>query len=112
MPVTRIREPNPVTLAMIDAAVERGVPANDDPNAGDILGVGLTHMTVSGGRRMSAWTAFAEPIADSPLLTVITGSQVTSLVFDGGGRASRASAGLSGPGASLRITERSRAGST
>ena len=85
LPVTRIREPNPVTVAMIEAAVERGVPHNDDPNADSIMGVGLTHMTVRNGRRMSTWTAFAEPVADSPLLTVITGSQVKSLVFDGGG---------------------------
>jgi choline dehydrogenase len=96
LPVTRIREPNPVTLAMIDAAVERGVPANDDPNAGDILGVGLTHMTVRHGRRMSAWTAFAEPVADSPLLTVITGSQVERLVTDAAGRV--AGVQLRGPG--------------
>ena len=87
LPVTRIREPNPVTVAMIEAAVERGVPANDDPNAEEILGVGLTHLTVSGGRRMSTWTAFVEPIVASLLLTVITGSQVSSLVVDGTGRA-------------------------
>jgi choline dehydrogenase len=96
LPVTRIKEPNPVTVAMIEAAVERGVPANDDPNADDILGVGLTHLTVIGGRRMSAWTAFAQPIVDSPLLTVITGTQVNSLVTDGGGRA--AGVRLSRPG--------------
>ncbi len=87
LPVTHIKEPNPATLAMIEAAAEVGVPKNDDPNAGDILGVGLTHMTVSGGRRMSTWTAFIEPIVDNPLLTVIVGAQVKSLVFDGAGRA-------------------------
>ena len=75
LPVTHIKEPNPATLAMIEAAVETGVPRNDDPNADDILGVGLTHMTVRGGRRMSTWTAFIEPIIDSPLLTVITSAQ-------------------------------------
>ncbi len=81
---------------MIEAAVERGVPRNDDPNADSILGVGLTHMTVRNGRRMSTWTSFVEPIVDSPLLTVITGAQVNSLVFDGGGRA--AGIRLSRPG--------------
>src|ERR1700722_11176440 len=96
LPVTHIKEPNPATLAMIEAAVETGVPRNDDPNADDILGVGLTHRTVRNGRRMSTWTAFIEPIVDSPLLTVITGSQVKSLVFDGGGRA--VGVRLSGPG--------------
>jgi choline dehydrogenase len=87
LPVTRISEPNPATVAMIEAAVETGVPRNDDPNADEILGVGLTHLTVSGGRRMSTWTAFIEPVVDSPLLTVITSAQVRSLVFDGRGRA-------------------------
>lgn len=86
LPVTRIREPNPATLAMIEAAAETGVPRNDDPNADDILGVGLTHITVKDGRRMSAWTAFIEPIVDNPLLTVITSAQVKSLAFDGAGR--------------------------
>src|ERR1700722_3745635 len=96
LPVTHIKEPNPATVAMIEAAVETGVPRNDDPNADDILGVGLTHMTVSGGRRMSTWTAFIEPIVDRPLLTVITSAQVKRLVFDGTGRAVGVS--LSRPG--------------
>ena len=96
LPVTHIKEPNPATLAMIEAAAETGVPRNDDPNAGDILGVGLTHMTVRDGRRMSAWTAFVEPVVDRPLLTVITSAQVQSLVFDGSGRA--AGVRLSCPG--------------
>jgi choline dehydrogenase len=96
LPVTHIKEPNPATIAMIEAAAETGVPRNDDPNADDILGVGLTHMTVRDGRRMSTWTAFIEPIVDNPLLTVITSAQVKSLVFDGSGRA--AGVRLSRPG--------------
>jgi choline dehydrogenase len=87
LPVTHIKEPNPATVAMIEAAAEVGVPRNDDPNADDILGVGLTHMTVRDGRRMSTWTAFIEPIVDRPLLTVITSAQVNRLVFNGSGRA-------------------------
>ena len=87
LPVTHIKEPNPATLAMIEAALEVGVPANEDPNGDDILGVGLTHMTVRDGRRMSTWTAFIEPVVDNPLLTVIVGAQVKSLLFDGAGRA-------------------------
>ena len=96
LPVTHIKEPNPATVAMIEAAAEVGVPRNDDPNADDILGVGLTHMTVRDGRRMSTWTAFIEPVVDSPLLTVITSAQVSRLVFDGSGRA--AGVRLSRPG--------------
>jgi choline dehydrogenase len=96
LPVTRIKEPNPATIAMIEAAAEIGVPRNDDPNADEILGVGLTHLTVRDGRRMSTWTAFIEPVVDSPLLTVITSAPVESLVFDAAGRA--AGVRLSRPG--------------
>src|ERR1700761_3946799 len=96
LPVTHIKEPNPATVAMIEAAAEVGVPRNDDHNAGDILGVGLAHMTVRDDRRMSTWTAFIEPIVDNPLLTVITGAQVKNLVIDGAGRAAGVS--LSRPG--------------
>jgi choline dehydrogenase len=96
LPVTRIREPNPATEAMIEAAAETGVPRNDDPNGDEILGVGLTHMTVRDGRRMSTWTAFIEPVIDHPLLTVITGAHVNRLVFDAAGRAAGVS--LARPG--------------
>ena len=87
LPVTRIREPNPASLAFLEACAGQGLPLNDDHNAGGILGAGLTHLTVRNGRRMSAWTSFAQPVLDSPLLTVITGAQVARLVFDGTGRA-------------------------
>jgi len=86
LPVTHIKEPNPATVAMIEAAAETGVPRNDDHNADDILGVGLAHMTVRDGRRMSTWTAFIEPVVDRPLLTVITSAQVKGLLFDSRGR--------------------------
>jgi choline dehydrogenase-like flavoprotein len=48
---------------------------------------------------MSAWTCFVLPVLDSPLLTVITGAQVTGLLFDESGRA--ACVRLSGGGAVL-----------
>lgn len=87
LPVTRIREPNPASLAFLEACAGHGLPLNDDPNADSILGAGLTHLTVRNGRRMSAWTSFTAPVLGSPLLTVITGAQAASLVFDGAGRA-------------------------
>jgi choline dehydrogenase len=87
LPVTRIHEPNPASLAFLEACAGYGVPLNDDPNADSILGAGLTHLTARNGRRMSAWTSFALPVLDRPLLTVITGAQVARLVFDGTGRA-------------------------
>ena len=88
LPVTRIREPNPVDgrddrgggrdRRAAQRRPERRRHPGRRPDAHD----GLRN-----GRRMSTWTAFIEPIVDSPLLTVITSAQVKSLVFDGAGRA-------------------------
>jgi choline dehydrogenase len=86
LPVTRNHDPNPATVAFIDAAAEYGVPRNDDCNGESIFGAGLTHLTVRGGRRMSAWTSFVLPVIDSPLLTVVTGAHAQSLLFDQAGR--------------------------
>src|SRR5262249_19071332 len=96
LPVTLDREPNPGTVAILAACADYGVPLNDDHKGEDILGAGLAHLTVRNGRRMSAWTSFALPVLGSPLLTVITGAQVTRLLFDGTGRA--AGVGLAGAG--------------
>ena len=92
LPVTRNHSPNPVSLAFLEACAAYGLPLNDDCNGEHILGAGLAHLTIKDGRRASAWTSFVLPVIDSPLLTVITGAQVTSLLRDASGRAGSASA--------------------
>jgi choline dehydrogenase len=87
LPVTRIHNPNPATVAWIEACAEYGLPLNDDFNGANILGAGLTQLTARNGRRASAWISFVLPVLDSPLLTVITGAHVRRLLFDGTGRA-------------------------
>ena len=87
LPVTRNHRPNPASLAFLDACAAYGLPRNDDCNGEHILGAGLTHHTIKDGRRVTAWNAFTLPVIGSPLLTVITGAQVTRLLFDGSGRA-------------------------
>ena len=87
LPVTRNHSPNPVSLAFLEACAAYGLPLNDDCNGEHILGAGLAHLTIKDGRRASAWTSFVLPVIDSPLLTVITGAQVTSLLRDASGRA-------------------------
>ena len=87
LPVTRNHEPNPASLAFLDACADYGIPANDDCNGEDIFGAGLCHLTIRNGRRASAWFSFVLPVRDSPLLTVVTGAQVTRLTFGSGGRA-------------------------
>ncbi len=87
LPVTRNHSPNPASLAFLEACAAYGLPLNDDCNGEHILGAGLAHLTIKDGRRASAWTSFVLPVIDSPLLTVITGAQVTSLLRDASGRA-------------------------
>jgi choline dehydrogenase len=86
LPVTRNHDPNPVTLAFLDACAEYGLPLNDDCNGGEIAGAGLAQLTIRNGRRASAWTSFVLPVLDSPLLTVLVGGQVAGLLFDDSGR--------------------------
>ncbi|MBO0804039.1 MAG: GMC family oxidoreductase N-terminal domain-containing protein [Nocardiopsaceae bacterium] len=114
LPVTRNHDPNPVSLAFLDACAEYGIPLNDDCNGAEILGAGLCYLTIRNGRRASAWTSFVLPIADSPLLTVFTGAQVTGLAFDGDGDgdgggsgrgASRAGGGGGGRVAGVRLAD-------
>jgi len=46
--------------------------------------VNLLHLTIRDGRRVSAWNAFVQPVLDSPLLTVVTGSPVARVLVEGG----------------------------
>jgi choline dehydrogenase-like flavoprotein len=84
LPVRRNHEPNPASLAFLDACAGYGIPPNDDPNGEEILGAGLCHLTIKDGRRASAWVSFVLPVRDDPLLTVITGATAARLIFSGG----------------------------
>ncbi|MFI6467299.1 GMC family oxidoreductase [Streptomyces sp. NPDC050528] len=84
LPVTRNHSPNPVSLAFVEACEQYGIPYNDDCNGEEILGVNLLHLNIRDGRRVSAWTAFVQPVLDSPLLTVLTGASVTRVLVEGG----------------------------
>jgi choline dehydrogenase len=82
--VTTRYEPHPVIAAMLQAAIEAGIPPNDDHNGGPELdGVGPSQLTIKDGRRQTAAVAFLQPILDDPKLTVITGARALGLTFDG-----------------------------
>jgi choline dehydrogenase len=84
LPVTRNHDPNPATLAFLDACAGYGIPLNDDCNGADIFGAGLCQLTIRNGRRASAWASFALPIAGDPRLTLITGTQAVRLTVSRG----------------------------
>ncbi len=65
------------------AAVETGLPRNNDFNRGNNFGVGYFDVNQRRGLRWSAAKAFLRPASRRSNLTIITGAQVQHLTFDG-----------------------------
>ena len=81
--VTRIKDPNPLAAAFVEAAKQSGLPFVEDPNGEQRLGVSYTQLTVCEGKRHSTWVCFVRPIAQSPSFNVVTGATASRLLFDG-----------------------------
>jgi choline dehydrogenase len=76
-------EPDPLHAAVIEAAVEAGIPRTDDHNGERMEGVCQTHFNIRDGRRESTAGAFLAPIAGTPGLTILTGTRARRLLLDG-----------------------------
>jgi choline dehydrogenase len=81
--VSLIRNPNPISTAAIEAAVQIGFSRNDDYNGADQLGVGYCQLTIKDGKRHSPAAAFLTPVSSRPNLKVLTGAAVQKLLFNG-----------------------------
>ncbi len=94
-----------LSAAWVQAAVDSGLPANDDFNGPVQDGVGPYQLTQRGGMRCSAAVAYLHPALARPNLTLMPGALVTRVLFEGGprdrrgGRASTASRRPCGPSA-------------
>jgi choline dehydrogenase len=77
------RDPNPLTHAFIEAAVQAGIPRSRKLGPTDLEGVRQIPVTQRRGRRWSAADAYLRPALRRPNLTVTTGAQVTRVLFDG-----------------------------
>lgn len=96
-------ERHPLSEALLRAAQQAGYARNDDFNGARQEGFGFYQLTIDGGRRCSAATAFLHPVADRHNLRVLTGSQALRLLweegrvrgveYERGGRRERARAG-------------------
>ncbi len=69
--------------AFIAAAGECGIPPVDDFNGGNNFGAGYFHVNQRAGRRWSAARGFLKPALRRPNLQLITGAQVSRILFDG-----------------------------
>jgi choline dehydrogenase len=81
--VSDLRTGNPASAAWVEAGVESGLPRNADFNGATTLGVGAYQLGIGRRWRTSSASAFLRPVAHRPNLTIITGAQVSKVVFRG-----------------------------
>jgi choline dehydrogenase len=78
--------PQPVAVAMVEAAQSLGLPAFDTPN-GEMMegrgGVAISDLLVRNGRRRSIFRSYVHPRLGQDNLTVLTGAMVSKLLFAG-----------------------------
>ncbi|KRA54102.1 oxidoreductase [Pseudoxanthomonas sp. Root65] len=78
--------PQPVAIAMVEAAKALGMPTFDSPNGAMMEGrggVALNDLIVKAGRRSSLFRSYIFPKLGQPNLTVMTHAQVSRLLFTG-----------------------------
>jgi choline dehydrogenase len=73
----------PLGDAMVKAAIEAGIPANDDFNGARQEGVGYYQTTTSNRRRWSSARAYLGPARSRPNLTIATEAHASRILFDG-----------------------------
>lgn len=81
--IAPLRSVTPLGLAYMEAARLAGCEINPDFNGPRQNGVGLYTFTQKKGERVTAEGAYLDPVRDRPNLTVIPGTQVTKILFDG-----------------------------
>ena len=72
----------PVTSAFIEAAMEAGIPPNDDFNGTDQEGVGYFQLTTHRGMRWSTAKGFLKPALNRSNLTLITRAHTSRLLLE------------------------------
>src|SRR2546423_2322727 len=83
LPVSESRSRNVMCSAFVEAAVEAGLPRNDDFNAATQEGFGVYQLTQRGGMRASTAVAYLHPVEERPNLTVMPYMLAHRILFDG-----------------------------
>ncbi|MEE9326178.1 MAG: GMC family oxidoreductase N-terminal domain-containing protein [Cocleimonas sp.] len=78
------QDDNEVGRMFIKAGEHANIPANDDFNSETQFGLGTFNLKQENGKRVSAYTAFIQPILSRSNLTVMTETEVLSLNIEGG----------------------------
>jgi choline dehydrogenase len=81
--VSELNDPNPITIAMLEAAKEVGYAMNYDFNDGDQEGIGMFQVTQKNGRRESAAVSYLHPAIEAGRLTAQAEAMVLKIVISG-----------------------------
>lgn len=82
--VQKLRDPNPLARAFIEAAVQAGHGRNDDFNGEQQDGFGMFHVNQRAGTRLSSSRAFLHPALGRPNLTLLTDCLAECIEIDAG----------------------------
>ncbi len=77
------QDPNPLSLAFVEAARELGFAHNEDFNDGEQEGFGLYQVTQKGGKRHSAALGYLHPALGRDNFTALPYAHASKLLFDG-----------------------------
>ena len=94
---------SPLIEALLEAGESMGLPRREDLNRPDLEGIGHTPCTIWEGRRVSAADAFLKPARQRSNLTIVTGTLIHRILFDG-----KRAVGVSGLQADRNIEYRAR----
>lgn len=81
--VSPLQDPHPASAAFVQAAVNAGIPPNDDFNGATQEGVGYLEFTLCNGERASSSFSFLKPVLDRPNLRVETNALVERILVEG-----------------------------
>ncbi|MGJ8584070.1 MAG: GMC family oxidoreductase [Marinosulfonomonas sp.] len=81
--VANLRNVNPLTRVFLKAAKMAGHSFNSDFNGARQKGYGFYAFTQKNGHRVTAESAYIDPIRNRPNLTILTDRQVTRITMDG-----------------------------
>ena len=81
--IADLRDPNPLSLAFVQACQQVGLPLNEDHNGAQQEGFGLYRVTQKDGQRHSTAAAYLKPAKDRVNLRVETNALATRLLFSG-----------------------------
>lgn len=81
--VSDITEKHPISAALLEAAVQAGIPRSDDINGANQEGITWFQLSIKNGRRHSAAVGYLHPVMGRRNLRVLTEAHATRILFEG-----------------------------